>query len=63
MPFLHPALFSDDAIDDATRAQNAALIAAARAAPHRWSKTPEEMRQERRQGLIDDWLARRLEVL
>jgi acetyl esterase len=51
MPFLDPDLFSDDAIDDATRAQNAALIAAALAAPDRWSKTPEEMRQERRQGL------------
>lgn len=51
MPFLDPALFSDEAIDDATRAHNAALIAAAMAAPDRWSKTPEEMREERRRGL------------
>ena len=46
-----PAIFSDSAIDAETRAENEKLIAAARKAPDRWQRTPDDLRQDRRKGI------------
>ncbi|MGQ7790890.1 alpha/beta hydrolase fold domain-containing protein [Faunimonas sp. B44] len=50
-PFLDPSIFSDDAIDPDTLAANAALVAAARAGPDRWTFTADELHAARRAGL------------
>jgi len=57
---LDPAVFRDAAIDPETRAHNAALIAAARAAPDRWSFSPQEQRRFRREGKSPFVLQRQL---
>jgi acetyl esterase len=44
-------IFADSAIDEATRTHNAALIEAARKAPDRWQRTPDELRADRRKGI------------
>lgn len=49
--FPDQAIFADSAIDETTRAHNAALIEAARKAPDRWQRTPDELRADRRNGI------------
>ena len=49
--FIDQQVFADEAIDAATRAHNEMLIKAARAAPDRWSRSPQELRQDRRMGV------------
>jgi len=44
-------IFADSAIDEVTSAHNAALIEAARKAPDRWQRTPDELRADRRKGI------------
>ena len=44
-------VFEDSAIDAETSAHNQSLLAAARNAPDRWSRTPEELRADRRRGI------------
>ncbi len=53
MPHTIPdrTIFADDAIAEETRAHNQALIEAARHAPDRWQRTPDDLRADRRKGI------------
>lgn len=48
---IDPTVFSAGAVDASTAAHNEALLAAARAAPDRWSFSPQELRAQRKAGL------------
>lgn len=50
-PIPDRSVFEEDAIDAETLAHNQSLIDAARNAPDRWNRTPDELRADRRKGI------------